>query len=233
MKEKQKYSVLLIYIILLAAVGILFFVIPFEKTAAVWTAFVFAEISVVLGCALTNYAFSKKEGLKSKVYGLPILKLSYMYTAAQLIITLLIIIADGVRDVPAWLPAAIGVILTAAVLIGVTMADSARDMIEETDAKIERKIQNVKAFKLDAYALVGACEDEDVKRSLEKFAEKVKYSDPVSDPALEEIEKKLSDTVEEIRQLIDSGNYEDTALKLNAADRLLDERNRQCKAMKH
>ncbi|MBQ9519715.1 MAG: hypothetical protein IJR59_07460, partial [Firmicutes bacterium] len=70
------------------------------------------------------------------------------------------------------------------------------------------------------------------KKLLEKFAEKVKYSDPVSSPALEDIEQRLTDAADEIKTLIDSGNYDDITAKINAADRLLDERNRLCKAEK-
>ncbi len=232
MTAKQKGSLILVYGIVLAVFTLLFFIIPFTRTAAVWTAFAFGEISIILGCVISNYAFDNRDGLKSKVYGFPILKISYTYTITQLVFSTIVFIICKNKDIPAWVAAVIGVLLLAFVLIGTIAADNARDIIENVDEHIEQKTRNVTSFKLDVGTLVSSCEDADIKKSLEKFAEKAKYSDPVSSPALSDIENRLFAAVSEIQSLIDSGKYEEISSKLNAADRLLDERNRLCKAEK-
>ena len=232
MTSKQKHSIIIIYGILLAAFLLLFFMIPFARTTAVWLAFIFGEISVILGYFITAYAFNGTQSLRSKVYGMPIFNISCAYTCIQLVFSFIIFIAGKYRDIPAWVVAVISVLFLAAALVGTVAADNARDIVEKVDEKLNDQIYRIKAFRLDADALANACEDADAKKLLEKFAEKVKYSDPVSSPALEDIEQRLTDAADEIKTLIDSGNYDDITAKINAADRLLDERNRLCKAEK-
>ncbi|MBQ8942187.1 MAG: hypothetical protein IJ062_10165 [Firmicutes bacterium] len=232
MTGKQKNSIILVYGIVLAVFTLLFFVIPFTRTAAVWTAFVFAEISIVLGYFITNYAFDKRENLTSKIYGFPILRISYIYTITQLIFSLLIFVLNKVVVTPAWIAAVVSILLLAAVLIGTIAADNARDIVENVDTKIEQKIQQVKTFRLNADSLVSACTDKDAKKQLEKLAEKIKYSDPVSSPALEGIEHRITTGIEELRQMIINGKYEGISAKISAVDMLVDDRNRRCKAEK-
>ena len=233
MTGKQKNSLILIYGIVLAVFTLLFFIIPFERTAAVWTAFVFAEISIVLGYFITNYAFDKREKLTSKIYGLPILRISYIYTITQLVFSFVIFIACKNHDIPVWIAAVISILLLAFALIGTIAADNARDIIEQIDEKTEQKIRQVKTFRLNADDLAGCCTDEAAKKQLEKLAEKIKYSDPVSSsPALEETESRISAGLDELRQLVTSGKYEGLSEKITALDRLVDDRNRKCKAEK-
>ena len=232
MTGKQKNSILLVYVIVLIAYTALFFIIPFTRTAAVWTSFVFAVISIILGYFITNYAFDNRENLKSKVYGFPIMNISYSYTSAQIIISIYTFIANQHKETPAWLSAIISIILIAYVLIGTIAADNARDIIENVDTKIEQKIQQVKTFRLNADSLVSACVDKDAKKQLEKLAEKIKYSDPVSSPALEDIEHQITAEIEELRQMVANGKYEGISAKISAVDMLVDDRNRRCKAEK-
>ncbi|MBQ7265329.1 MAG: hypothetical protein IJS61_04445 [Firmicutes bacterium] len=232
MSAKQKNSIFSVYGIVLAVFTVLFFVIPFTRTPAVWVAFAFAEVSIVLGCFITNYAFNKRGGLISKIYGFPILRISCIYTVTQLVFSLFIFILNKAVITPLWISVTVGVLLLAAVLIGTVATDNARDMVESVDIKNKQKIQQNKVFRLNADSLVASCTDKEAKKQLEKLSEKIKYSDPVSSPALEDVEQRITTGMEELKQMITSNNYEGISAKITNLDILVDERNRRCKAEK-
>ena len=138
MNTKLKKSVIMIYAILLAAHTLLFFVIPFTRSAAVWISFIFSEISIVLGYFITNYSYDNRESVKTMVYGFPVLYISYTYTAVQLVISGIIFIVNKFISTPVWISAVTGIFLLAFTLISAVLADNARDIIEDIDKKNEK-----------------------------------------------------------------------------------------------
>ena len=193
--------------------------------------FVFSEVSLILGYFMTNYSINKSD-LKSKVYGLPILSISFIYTFMQLLLSIIIFAANKFTVTPAWLSAVISIILLALALIGVIAADNAKDIIEKSDMKITEKLQNVKEFKLNIDSLCNSCTDKDIIKQLEKLSEKIKYSDPVSSDKLYDIEQKISKEIEEISNMIFNNNYVGLSDKIDSIDRLVDDRNKKCKEYK-
>ena len=71
--KKKMTSVLAVYAIVLIMYSVVFFVIPFEKTATMWATYIFAVLALIAGPGIVLLAFQKGETLKSKVYGFPIL----------------------------------------------------------------------------------------------------------------------------------------------------------------
>lgn len=133
--NKVKRSVPIIYIILLAAYSLMFFVIPLTRTAAVWISFIFSLISIVLGYFITSYSYHEREKVKSMVYGFPIIYISYTYTTIQLIVSAVIFAINKFTETPAWISALISIFLLALTLITAILADNARDIIEDIDNK--------------------------------------------------------------------------------------------------
>lgn len=86
--NKKTKSAFLVYAIILAVYLVLFFVIPFPKGAVAWISFVFTIIAIVGGAGITYYAFSKGNDLKTKVYGFPVFRMGFVYSAVQLMLNL-------------------------------------------------------------------------------------------------------------------------------------------------
>ena len=85
------------------------------------------------------------------------------------------------------------------------------------------------SLKLQVQGLVGKCKDPEVKKQMEKLAEKFKYSDPVSTGATVEVEKKIKEKLNELEAT------ESEKISVSQIDKigvLIDERNRICKASK-
>ena len=67
---------------------------------------------------------------------------------------------------------------------------------------------------------------------LKKFAEDIRYSDPVSSDALGDIEQELAAAVEELQAAVVDGDSESVAQLCRKASATLAERNRLCKLNK-
>lgn len=230
--SKKFGSLMATYVVIFILFCALYFIVPFGRTNASITAFLFGLASIVMGCATAVTAFGGKGTVKSAVYGLPIMTVGIVYMIIQLIFSFVIFVLNTNNETPAWISAAVGVVLIAAAFVGLLFTDNARDIVEQYDKKFENDVKPMSVFKLDVGGLVSKCEDAETKKLLEKLAEKLRFSDPVSSPSLAGVEMRISQAVSEIDAMLGKGSYDGMADKIKALDILVDERNRQCKAEK-
>ena len=80
-------------------------------------------------------------------------------------------------------------------------------------------------------SLISACKDTNLKKAVERLAEKVKYSDPVSSEATAEIEKQIQDEVSILASLIRT-DYSAAMEKVDEVAAMVDERNKVCRESK-
>lgn len=229
--NKKGKSLIIVYAIILVVWSVIFWVVPFPKNAASVVAYIFSVLALVFGFGVTGYSFSKGDDIKSKVYGFPIFKLGVIYTAVQIIFTLIIAAIGFFVAVPAWIVWVVSIVFAGLAAIGVIAADSTRDIITEQEKTSEVQTKAIKYFRLDMGGIADRCKDAELKKSVEKFADELKYSDPVSSDELEEIEKKISDGIDKLSALVND-DTEAAQKQLDELDRLLSDRNRRCKALK-
>ncbi len=75
-------------------------------------------------------------------------------------------------------------------------------------------------------------QDDSIRTALEKFAEDIRFSDPVSSAALEAAEADLSACIDDLQQAVLDNDCEAALSLEKRAEMLLSERNRQCKLEK-
>ena len=229
MNNKQKLSVVIIYSIIAIVYLVCFLAIPFERTSAFWISFVFGIISIIVGCGLAYYSFNN-DGIKSKLYGFPIFKLGYAYTVIQIIVSFTISFICKSYSVSNWIPIVISVILLAFTLIGVIAVDNAKDIIEKQEIQDAYKTKTVETFRVNIDSLLNRSSNSDVNKAIEKLAEEFKFSDPVSNDAVRDIETVINSKVVELKNVI---NDSDISLPLiSEISDLLKERNAICKSSK-
>lgn len=230
--NKKSKSIIAVYGILAFIYLIAFIVIPFEKTASSWIIFVFTLISFALSFGVTNYVFGKEGELKSKFYGVPILRIALAYPAVQFVVGVIICTISAIVAVPYWVALVLSIVILGASAIGVIATDNARDIIEDSEAEVERITKTTKIFNLNVSSAVDICKNAEVKKELEKLAETFRYSDPVSGEATEDIETIIMEKLDSLKININSLSAEDAINSVNELKNLLDERNRICKANK-
>lgn len=229
--NKKVKSFIAVYAIVLVLWSVIFFVVPFEKNVPSVISYIFSVISIAAGLWITNYSFSMGENIKSKVYGFPVFRVGAVYAAAQIIFTLIIAVIGSFAAVPVWITVVVSIVFAGLAAIGVIAADNARDVITQQESEDKARQKNVKRFRLDMESIVDKCSDAELKKKLAKLSEEFKYSDPVSNDELAEIENRITDEIAVLDGLVCS-DAAAASEKTDEIARMLADRNRRCKAMK-
>lgn len=228
---KKSVSTAIVFGVVFVIINVLFWGIPFPKGASSIIAYVFSLISVILGFAITSYAFSKGEDIRSKVYGFPVFRIGYLYAAVQAIFTFIICIFNAFFDVPSWVSLVFSIVVLGLAGIGVIGANAARDIVTKQEEQFAEQTKKVTEFKLNIDSIASRCPEGELKKKINTLAEEFRYSDPVSSDALKDIEQKLSEEVAVLRALV-TANPEEAMKQADEVQYLLAERNQLCKATK-
>ena len=105
-------------------------------------------------------------------------------------------------------------------------SDVGRSEIERVSVKVREKTFYIKQLQTEVELLAGAETDAATKSELAQLAEKIRYSNPMSDEQLADIEDRITVKIAELKS---SANKVKIINELNS---LLDERNRKCKLLR-
>ena len=216
MKKNTKlaYAVLGIVFILFNVIA---FAVPTDKTTAFWIAYAFTVVAFALQVGIWNAAFKVTETLKSKFLGVPIIYVGVIYLVVQLI---------AFPIIPSW----VTVIVCASILgisaICLFSADVARDEINRVEEKVNQKVFYIRELQADVEVLAEQEQNPEIKTSLTRLAEKIRYSDPMSNVALADLEARIQEKVAALRTT-------DHKLEIIVElDSLLTQRNKKAKILK-
>jgi len=98
--------------------------------------------------------------------------------------------------------------------------------------KLKKDVTVMRALQSKAASLPGLTQDKELAHILEKFAEDIRFSDPVSSESLGDIEADLTACVDELQRAIVDGDCEAALTLEKKARAVLNERNRLCKLKK-
>lgn len=214
----------------LVVYNVLAFALPFPKTAVFAVSYLFTMIAILAQIYVIRTAFYRGEGVKSKFYGFPIAKLGVIYLAVQLIAGL-VFMALGLI-VPVWLSLALYVVLLGIAAAGFVAADAARDEVVRQELKLEKDVSRMREFQAKGRALVTLNQIPEAARPLEKLAENLRFSDPVSSEALTEIEDQLAECLAQLQEAVSAQKTEQILSVCQEAEHILAERNQLCKLSK-
>lgn len=212
------------------ALGILFvlfnliaFLIPTEKSATFWTAYVFSVIAFAVQIPLWEIAFGKKDTLKSKFLGIPVIHVGIAYLIIQLIAFAVFMVFP---TLPVWLAVIVCAIILATSALCIIAGQAGANEINRVEEKIKVKRAFIQFLQTDIEMLAENETDTETKAELKKLAEKVRFSDPMSHEMLGELESRISAKVEEMK--ISSNKI----FLIGEIDLLLTERNKKCRILK-
>ena len=206
--------------IVFALFNVIAFVIPTEKAATFWTAYAFSAVAFAVQIPLWKIALGKKDTLRSKFLGIPLIHVGITYLIIQLIAFAVFMIFP---TLPVWLAVVVCTIILA---ISALCAIAGQGRANEIN-RVEEKIKVKRAFlQTDIEMLYESETDTETKAALKKLAEKVRFSDPMSHEMLGELETRITTKVEELKTAADK-----KAL-IDQIEILLIERNKKCKILK-
>jgi hypothetical protein len=228
MKKNQMRGLIALAIIAVVY-SVIVFVVPLNKGGVFWLSYLFTLLSIVAVGFAAYSAYCRGGDAKSKFYGFPIAKIGIVYFIVQLVLG---IVFMCISVAPIWLPVVLYIVLLAAAALGFIATDAVREEIERQDAKLKNDVSAMRALQSKANSLPGLCRDDETRRAVEKFAESLRYSDPVSSDAIQDAEMELAACVAELEKAIVDGDNASAQTLCTKAEALLTERNRLCKLEK-
>ena len=222
MKKNNLMSYLALGIVF-ALFNVIAFVIPTDKTATFWTAYAFSVVAFAVQIPLWTIALGKKDTLKSKFLGIPVIHVGITYLIVQLIAFAVFMIFP---ILPVWLAIIVCAIILAISVLCAIAGQAGANEINRVEEKIKVKRAFIQFLQTDIEMLVESETDAETKAALKKLAEKVRFSDPMSHEMIGELESRISAKVEEMKTVADK------KVLIEEVTTLLTERNKKCKILK-
>ena len=233
MKNNNFKSYALIWIIYLLIFNVVVFfvkpVIPgytISYDSRFWTSWSFIIIAFIINLFCASITF-KQDNLKKLFYNLPLITIS----KTGLIVTLVLgIILMLIPDCSYWISVIVCFTICGLTLIAVNKANWSSNIVEDIDKKIENNTSFIKSLTSDAEILLTNVKSEEAKNLCKKVYDAIRYSDPMSNESLKEIENEINNKFTELKSQLK--NNECSEELVNEILNLVKERNIKCKTKK-
>ena len=221
--KKNSSKGYLILGILFVLVSVIAFAVPSAKNTVFWISYAFTLIAFAAQIAIWKAGPGGAEPLKSKFLGFPIVHIGIVYLVVQVIAFAVFLF---IPTLPIW-----SAVIACAVIAGVSAvcmiaSDVGRSEIERVSEKVQEKTFYIKQLQTDVEVLIGDETDTATKSALTQLAEKIRYSDPMSNEQLVNLEEQITVKIAELKSSTDKAKV------INELNSLLDERNRKNKILK-
>ena len=224
--KKNTVRALLVTVLVIGLFNLIAFVVPFEHTDVFWIGYGFAMGAFLMVAAAMYLAFGQEPTAKSRFYGFPIARIGAIYGIFQLGASLLCMALAEVLTwwIPvllfavAFVAAALGLIATEAVVDEIRRQDNTQKVNTTLMRSLQTKVSQIAANSGNA--------------AVKALAEEMRYSDPVSNPALADAEADLAAAVSNLQSAYVDGDQQAMEELCRKATVLLAERNRLCKLTK-
>ena len=218
--KSMAYAVLAIAFVLFNVIA---FAIPTAKTATFWVAYTFSAIAFALQIGIWKFAFKGADTLKSKFLGIPLISIGITYLIIQIIAFAVFMALPLAASWIAIVVCALILGISAICLIG---TETGREEINRVEEKVEKKIFYIKSLQVDVEMLANVEVDADTKAALTNLAEKIRFSDPMSNEVLTDLEVEITDKVKELK------TAENKSAIITVLNSLITERNKKAKLLK-
>lgn len=225
--KKDAIRAIVVAVISLIIYNLIAFVIPFAHTAAFWISYGFTVVAFFAVAASIYIAFIKNSDAKSRFYGFPIARIGVLYGGAQLVVSLIVMALS--KWIPWWIPTLVYAIGLGATVIGLVSAEAVVNEIKTQDVKLKKDVSLMRSLQSKISQIASQTDDAAIKALAEEF----RYSDPVSNDAITEVEADLAAAVDQLQASFVDGDNEAMAQLCRKATALLAERNRLCKLNKN
>ena len=222
MKKNNFISYLALGIVF-ALFNVMAFVIPTEKAATFWTAHAFSVVAFTVQIPLWKIALGKKDTLKGKFLGIPVIHVGITYLIIQLIAFAVFMIFP---TLPVWLALIVCATILAISALCAIVGQAGANEINRVEENIKVNRAFIQLLQTDIEMLAKSESDDETKAALGKLGEKVRFSDPMSHEMLGELESRNSAKVEELKTVTDKKSL------IDEIGMLLTERNKKCKILK-
>lgn len=194
---------------------------------AFWAGYIGIAVAFV-GQLVCAYFALKAENAQKLFYRLPLVTVSY----TGLVLTLVCgVLCMAVPDLPNWVGALVCLLILVFCALALLKAAAAAELVAGVDEKVRTQTQFIKNLTVDAEALCAHAQSDEAKAACKKVYEAIRYSDPMSVPALADIESQIALKFNAFSTAVTNGTDNISAF----ADELvifIEDRNKKCRLMK-
>lgn len=158
-------------------------------------------------------------------FGIPMIQLSIFYFFAELFASAVFMFFQDLVGFK--IPLLIQVLLLACYLVVAILSVAGRDAAKASKDNVQVKVTALKSMGVDVEMLAASAQDAALRTRLKKLAENIRYSDPMSTPAVEDVEAQIHQGIQELRVYCENGDTDSAAQACGRLDLLLVERNKK------
>ncbi len=232
--KKVVLLTLVIYAIIAALLNLIMFTVfkPWNLDsdnlkAVFWFAYAFVMLALVLQViALFTGRFDS--GVESVFFGFPLVKVSWFYLIITTILSVafMILVAFGV-EVPLVLVIVLECLLLGLYLIAFIISYLHKSAVVQIDKTIKKNVFAIRTLVSDVEIMAESVTDMQMKAKLNKLAEDIRYSDPMTNEYVAELDLQLKDAIAELEVYVNDGDYVTAEAKIRQSQILVSKRNKR------
>ena len=182
-----------------------------------------------IGQLLCAYLTFKEENKQKIFYNLPLITISYFATLISVVLGAIFMV---VPSLPSYLGAIACVLVLGLNTISVIKAKVAADMVGFIENKVQNSTHFIKSLTIDMENLKEQAMSDPIKAEVKKVYEAVRYSDPISNDALADLESQIVEKYDVLTQAVAQGNLGMVQAVAGEMIILINNRNKKCKLLK-
>lgn len=226
--KKTSIMTIMIYVIIFAVFNLLVFTIFNNRTPVFWISYGFMCLAFIVQIGSMFLAL-KSADVESVFMGIPLASLSFYYFFAAIFVGAVFMVFQ-IASIK--LAVVIQVLILAAYVVVALLALMSRDVVQDTNDTLKEKVAAIKTLNIDVDVLIPQVSDPALKKALKKVSETVKYSDPISNDAVADIEDQIMQSMNALRVYIENDNNEEAITTCKDIEVLFLQRNSLLKATK-
>ncbi len=226
--KKNGYLSIVILAIVTGVYNVIVFVAPFNKNANFWWAYGATMFALAFQIVFGLVAFGKAEKSKSKLLGIPVFYVGYIYLVLQLIAGFVFMLLP----LQPWVSIIVYVILLATAIVCMIGSEVGRSYVNKVEEKTAAKVFYIKSIQAGLETLVVKTDNALIKQELKSLISAVKYSDPMSHESLCPLEEKIKEQVAELCEAVEIKEDGTAKSLISEISKLIIERNQKCKVLK-
>ncbi|MGN8946320.1 hypothetical protein ACTNEF_14720 [Bariatricus sp. HCP28S3_E4] len=226
--KKSWIMTAVIYAIIFAVFNLLVFVIANEKNGVFWMSYAFMCIAFIVQIASMLLALRSLE-TETVFMGIPLASLSLYYFFAAIFVGAVFMFF---QNAPFKLALVLQILILAIYVVIAIMALMSRNVVQDVNDNLKENVEAIKTLVVDVDVFIPQVNDPALKKSLKKLSETIKYSDPMSNAAVADIEEQIMQTVNELRINIENSRNAEAIQTCKDIEVLFMQRNSLLKATK-
>lgn len=230
--KKTVSSALLIYLILAALLNLIIFVVfkPInlesnELKLVFWFSYGFIMTAFIL--QIVSMLTGKFEsGVESVFFGIPLIAVSWFYFGITAVLSLafMILVSFGVV-VPFSLMITLECIVLGLYLVAFIISLTHKNVVVQIDKTIKHNVFVLRNLVTNVEIMSASVNDAQLKTKLNRLAEDIRYSDPMTNESVAELDSLIKDAIAELEIYIRNEDFASAETKIKEAELLVSKRN--------